>query len=101
VRGRRRADPIDANNMMCVSEANGAIVEDGDVNYYLLRFTGRPIVDGHLREHEVRLTVGMLPETASLVIRGLTDLLAEHDSNALYDAGVVATRVPVPPQAPD
>jgi hypothetical protein len=98
--GDMRTDPIDSDEALCVSITNGGVMVDPDRgNYYLVRFTGFPMRQGKLRDEEASVTVAMMAEAASDLIRGLTESVSEHDPNILYDAGVVAAYVPLPPQA--
>lgn len=97
-----RTDPIDGDEALCVSLTNGAVVVDPvTANYYLVRFTGFPLRDDKIQVKQESVTVAMMAETVSDLIRGLTGLVSENDPNALYDAGVVAAYVPLPPEAED
>jgi hypothetical protein len=93
----------DPDTLMYVNASNGCLVEsDGVSNYYVVKFTGLLLdADGELDEAEASIGMAMLPDEAAILIRGLTELVATHDPNTLYDMGVVASTVPLPPQAQD
>jgi hypothetical protein len=97
------SEPVDPDTLMCVNASSGCLVEgDGVPNYYVVKFTGLLLdAEGELAEKEASIGVAMLPDEAAILIRGLTELVATHDPNTLYDVGVVASTVPIPPQAKD
>jgi hypothetical protein len=97
----RRTGPIDLEDALFVIDTRGGVYTGDDGGHaFIVEFTARRFDDaGGLGDDDEIVVVGLVPEAAADMIRGLVEVVAKLEPNALYDAGLIAAPYKIPPQA--